>query len=188
MIHNGQKIAGTLLLTGGIQCVLGIIVAEALYPGYNTSTQTISALGVGPSAIVFNSAIFITGILGLMSTYFIQRIFNKLHFTVLLAITHIGVIGVSLFTEAPTSMALHSFFSVVTYIFGGLSAIVSFIVQKSPLSLFSVCLGGVSLLAMGFLVAGQYLGLGLGGIERLVAYPLLLWIVAFGSHLIAYTG
>jgi hypothetical protein len=29
-----------------------------------------------------------------------------------------------------------------------------------------------------------YLGLGLGGIERFVVYPLLLWMLGFGAYLI----
>ena len=188
MKHHEGKIAGSLLFIGGIQCVLGIILAEALYPGYNTSIQTISSLGVGPSAIIFNSSIFLIGVLGLAGTYFVHRAFNFKLFTLLLGITHIGAIGVGLFTEATSTFALHSIFSVITYVFGGISAITSYRLQKQPLSILSVILGVFSLLAMGLLASGIYLGLGLGGIERMVAYPLLLWIVSFGSQLIAQDG
>jgi hypothetical membrane protein len=183
--YRKGRIAGLLLFIGGIQCVLGIILAEALYPGYNTSIQTISSLGVGPSAIIFNSSVFLIGLLGLAGTYFIHRTFNFNLFTILLGVTFIGAIGVGVFTEASSTFTIHSVFSVITYVFGGISAVMSFKLQKRPLSILSVILGVFSLVAMVLLASGIYLGLGLGGIERMVAYPLLLWIVGFGSHLIA---
>ena len=91
-----------------------------------------------------------------------------------------------MFTEATSTFTLHSIFSVITYVFGGISAIISYRLQKQPLSILSVILGAFSLLAMALLLSGTYLGL--GGIERMVAYPLLLWIVGFGSQLIAQDG
>jgi hypothetical membrane protein len=188
MKYRERKIAGSLLFIGGIQCVLGIILAEALYPGYNTSIQTISSLGVGPSAIIFNSSVFLIGVLGLTGTYFIHRVFNFNLFTLLFGITCFGAMGVGLFTEATSTFTIHSVFSVITYVFGGISAVMSYKLQKWPLSIFSVVLGVFSLVAMVLLASGIYLGLGLGGIERMVAYPLLLWIIGFGSHLIAKDG
>jgi hypothetical membrane protein len=72
MKYENKKIAGLLLFIGGIQCVLGIIIAETLYPDYSTSENWISDLGVGPSALIFNSSIFLLGVLGVAATYFIQ--------------------------------------------------------------------------------------------------------------------
>ena len=188
MKYHEEKIAGSLLFIGGIQCVLGIILAEALYPGYSTSIQTISSLGVGSSAIIFNSSVFLIGVLGLASTYFVNRAFDFTLFTLLLSITCIGAMGVGLFIEATSTNTMHTIFSVITYVFGAISAIISYKLLKSPMSIFSVILGVFSLSAMILLASGTYLGLGLGGIERMVAYPLLLWIVGFGSHLLAQDG
>ena len=53
------------------------------------------------------------------------------------------------------------------------------------MSHFSVILGAFSLMAIVILASGNNLGLGLGGIERMVAYPLLLWLVGYGSQLIS---
>jgi len=184
--HNG-KVAGSLLFVGGVQCVLGIILAEALYPGYNASIQTISSLGVGPSALIFNSSVFLIGVLGLVGPYFIHRMFNSNLFTFLLGMTHIGAMGVGLFTEATSTFTIHSIFSLITYLFGGITAIMSHKLQKQPLSNLSVILGVFSLLAIALLASQTYLGLGLGGMERMVAYPLLLWEVGFGSHLLGYS-
>jgi len=188
MIYSERQVAGTLLFVGGVQCVLGIIISEALYPGYRTSIQTISSLGVGPSALIFNSSVFLIGVLGLAGTYFVHRAYNFGLFTFLLGMTHIGAVGVGLFTEATSTFTIHSIFSVTTYLFGGISAITSYKLQKQPLSSLSIVLGVFSLLALVLVVSETYLGLGLGGMERMVAYPLLLWEVAFGSHLIGLTS
>ncbi len=186
MKYKYRKIAGLLLCVGGVQCVLGIIIAEALYPGYSTSENWISDLGVGPSALIFNSSVFLLGVLGIAGAYFIQRAFNPSVFSVLLAIASIGAIGVGLFTEDVPM--LHSIFSAIIFLFAGLSALVSYKLQKPPLSYLSIVLGAVALLALVLTSAGTYLGLEKGGMERMIAYPELLWIVAFGGHLIGYSN
>jgi hypothetical protein len=55
---------------------------------------------------------------------------------------------------------------------------------KSPLSYAPIILGGVTLLAIVLQASGFYLGLGLGGIERLEIYPALLWGLVFDGYLI----
>jgi uncharacterized RDD family membrane protein YckC len=61
--------------------------------------------------------------------------------------------------------------------------------EKSPLFHVSVILGAVSLLAIVLFILGHgssgfYLGLGLGGMERFIIYPVLLWALGFGAYLI----
>ncbi len=46
MPFSNSKISGTLLLVGATQFILLSIVAEAVYPGYSTSANYISDLGV----------------------------------------------------------------------------------------------------------------------------------------------
>ena len=184
MEYNKTKMSGSLIFIGSIQFILSIILSEALYPGYSTSNQTISSLGVGPSAIIFNSSILLLGIMGLIGVYFYHQVYKFTYFSILLALAYIGAIGVGIFTEAPSTFSLHVIFSFMAYVFGGIAAIASYKQQKQPMSTFSVILGTFSLIAIIILASGNYLGLGIGGIERMVAYPLLLWLVGFGSQLI----
>jgi hypothetical membrane protein len=188
MKYSNAKIAGSLLFIGSVQCVLGIIISEALYPSYSTSNQTISSLGVGPSALIFNSSLFLIGALGVAGTYFVHQAFKFDPFTLNLGMTHIGAIGVGLFTMATSTFTIHSMFSIITYLFGGISAIMSYKLQKPPLSSLSIVLGIFSLLALVLVESKTYLGLGVGGMERMIAYPLLLWEVGFGSQLISYSS
>ncbi len=182
MMFTDRKIAGMLLSLGSILCVLGIIVSEALYPGYSTSKNYISDLGVGPSGLLFNSSVFLLGVLTLCSAYFIQKAFNSKLFSLLLAISAIGAIGVGLFTE--DAGALHTVFSLIVFLFGGLSAIASIKLQKPPFSYLSVALGLTSLAALFLFASGIYFSLEKGGMERLIAYPALLFSVSFGGYLV----
>jgi hypothetical membrane protein len=186
MKYDDRKVAGSLLFVGGVICLLGIIIAEALYPGYSTSENYISDLGVGPSALIFNSSVFLLGVLVVVGAYFVQRAFDFKFFSVLSFIAGIGAVGVGLFTE--DAGVLHGIFSLITFLFAGFSAITSYRVEKPPLSYFSVFLGIASLLALVLFASGTYLGLGKGGMERVVAYPALLWAIGFGCHLIGYSS
>jgi hypothetical membrane protein len=109
----------------------------------------------------------------------------------MLVLTGIGAIGVGVFTEA--FGVLHMVVSLVTFLFSGLSAIVSvlcsrvhkFPLVKMPFSALSIILGLMTLVALALFGMGQYLNLGVGGMERMIAYPALLWGAGFGGYLIA---
>jgi hypothetical membrane protein len=182
MSLNYRQVAGFLLFVAGVECVLGIIVAEALYTGYSTSLNYISDLGIGPSALVFNSAVFLLGVLSLSSVYFVWKEFRSRFFTVVLAVAAVGAMGVGIFTEH--MLAFHAAFSLTLFAFAGISAVVSFRVAKSWFSYVSIALGIISLAALPLMVSGNDLGLGIGGMERLIAYPSLLWMIGFGGHLV----
>jgi hypothetical membrane protein len=57
--------------------------------------------------------------------------------------------------------------------------------MKLPFSLISIFLGVMSLFALVLFAAQQYLGLGVGGMERMIVYPLLMWIIGFSGYLFA---
>ena len=73
MVYSGEKVAGLVFLIAVTQFVLGLIIAEALYPGYSVSDNYISDLGVGPSSVVFNSSVFLLGLLLIIGIYFLTH-------------------------------------------------------------------------------------------------------------------
>ncbi|MGB9659566.1 MAG: hypothetical protein ACPLY9_03475 [Nitrososphaerales archaeon] len=81
----------------------------------------------------------------------------------------LGAIGVGFFPE--TTGMMHVISAFTAFSFGGLSAIVSYKIQKPPLSYFSVLLGVLSLVALTIYGSGTFLGLGKGGMERMIVYP-----------------
>ena len=181
MEYSKLKIAGLLLFVGGVQSFLSIVVAESLYPGYTTSQNFVSDLGVGPSSLIFRSTTFLFGMLALVSIYLMHQVFKSRIFSISLALASIGMIGTVIFTE--DFPLIHTVFSLVFILFAGVSAIVSYRFEKPPLSYVSVVLGAVTILTLILLVSGNWLGLGMGGIEHLSLYAALMWLIGFGAHL-----
>lgn len=185
MGYSNVRIAGILYLIASTQFILGLIVAEAIYPGYSVSLNTISDLGIGPPAWIFNVSMFLLGILVLIGTFFHYRAFNSKVFTVLLLLTALGAIGVGLVTK---NMGLaHEIAAVFIFLFGGLSTIYFYKILNTSYSIIYVILGLISLIAAAFFGLNQYMGLGAGGMERLIVYPILIWIIGFGGYLITMT-
>ncbi len=74
MLYTDRKLAGTLAFIAAVQCLVGIGVAEELYPGYSVSANYISDLGATcratcviqePASLVFNFTVILLGVLGL---------------------------------------------------------------------------------------------------------------------------
>jgi hypothetical membrane protein len=198
MHYPTGKVAGALFLIAATQFVLSITIAEALYPGYSVSANYISDLGVGPSAAVFNSSVFLLGFLLLAGTYLQRRNPDFKTVNLMLLLMAVGAMGVGVFTKDFT--LAHGAVSSAAFFFAGLSAITSFKAQKTPLSLISMVLGATTLTALalfsvGVIASGSltsttaydsvfYLGLGPGGMERMIVYPALMWLAAFSGHLL----
>jgi hypothetical membrane protein len=171
---------------------------------YSVASNYISDLGanclpsgacyIPPSALLFDSSVVVLGLAFLICAYYLHRAFRWMPATLLVAITGLGAIGVGVLPE--TAGIIHEVPSLVTFLFAGLSAIASYKLQKKPLGYISFILGVLTIVSLILalpttwefrLLPGSqnYLGLGDGGIERLVFYPALLWAISFGSHLMA---
>ncbi|MGB9854397.1 MAG: DUF998 domain-containing protein [Candidatus Bathyarchaeales archaeon] len=184
-----------MIFVGAVQFVLCLTIAEALYPAYSVSENYISDLGVGVSAPIFNTSVFLLGLSAVASVHFMRGFVQDKSFLLFLALCGIGAMGVGLFPE--NYGIIHTIVSLIAFLFGALSAIKSYKIQKPPLSYFAVVLGLISIAALvlfgasevgvylgGGQVADFYLGLGKGGMERIIAYPIILWALGFGGHLI----
>ena len=198
MTRPNGRIAGVLFFVASAQFILGLVVAEALYSGYSVADNYISDLGVGPSSMAFNSSAFLFGVLSLIGAYFLPRTVDFRSLTVLLILMAIGAMGVGIFTSAFTT--IHGVMSLMAFGFGGLSAMASFKVSKPPLSAISVILGAMTLGALALFAGGLvttgsltsskppasefFLGIGPGGMERMIVYPALIWLTLFSGHLV----
>lgn len=189
---NRRHAAGVILFIGAIQFVFGLLIAEFLYPGYSASANYISDLGATcritciihqPSAYIFNTSISIFGCMALVGSYFIWREFQNCVVSLLLSLSAIGMVGVGLFPE--TAGIIHTTASFITFFFGGLSAIASYKLEKAPFAYLSLLMGMISLIALALFGSKIFMGLGPGGMERMIAYPLLLWVIGFGGNLMS---
>jgi hypothetical membrane protein len=188
--HDNGEMAGALLFIGGVQWFLAIVLAEGLHPGYNSGVHYVSSLGVGVTSLLYNASLVLLGAAIVAGAYLIQRALGSRLFFVLLTITGLATLGVGLFPE--NVRPWHGIVTPIALLFGGVSAIASYRLQKPPLSYVSILLGALSL-AAGILFNPYlglprestitYIGLGKGTMERMVIYPILLWIIGFGSQL-----
>jgi len=202
MVRPNGRISGILFLVASAQFILGLVVSESLYPGYSVSDNYVSDLGIGPSSMIFNSSAFLLGTLILVGTYFLRHISKFKVVSKLLLFMAIGAMGIGIFTE--NFRVAHGAAALVAFIFSGLSAIASFRVLEKPLSLISVILGVVSLGSLvlylsGFITSGSltsnealdsnfFLGIGPGGMERMIVYPALIWLILFSGNLISLSN
>jgi len=195
MNYDNKKIAGLLFFVGTVQFVLAVVISEAMYSGYSVGQQAMSDLGnwslAGNSAAIFDVSIFLLGVFVIVGAFFIQQIFKNRLFTSFAVLIGVGCVGVGVVAEN-VHLPLHSVFALVVFVFGA-AAIMSCKFEKPPLSYVSVILGAVTLSALVLFIVGQgssvfYLGLGLGGIERFIIYPAILWQLAFGVYLIGDSG
>ncbi len=81
--------------------------------------------------------------------------------------------GVGIFTEK--SGPMHMFTSFFVFLFGGLSAIFSCRLMKHPFSIIGILLGLMSLLALILYIGNFYFGLGVGGMERMIVYQIMIF-------------
>ncbi len=189
---NYRHAAGLFLFIGATQFVLGMLIAEFLYPGYSVSMNYISDLGATcrttctiyqPSASIFNTSVSLLGILALVSSFFIWREFHNRLISILFGLSSIGMAGVGLFPE--TYGIVHLIVSFMAFFFGGLSAIATYKLVKAPFAYLSLLMGMTCLIVLALFISGIFLGLGPGGMERMIAYPLLLWVIGFGGILMS---
>lgn len=183
MDYDHRKIAGLLLFLATAQFFVGLMIAAARYPGYSIADNFISDLGVGPAAFIFNSSVILAGVLVLGATFSLYQVFTSRVLTAVAIVAGAGFIGVGVFTE--DFPLLHSLFSLVAFISLGLFALVAAVFVRSPLRYLSIILGAVSLAALGLFIARIDLGLGIGGMERMIVLPILAWAIAFGGYLMA---
>jgi hypothetical membrane protein len=190
------------MVLSGFIAFMGIITAEVLYPGYSTR-QDISDLGSTlppdpiihqPSATIFNGTMLLTGALVLVAASLLYRSLAGRRFPVMLALFGVGAFGVGVFPGNVTPW--HGLFALWTFVAGGVTVVSSARVVDGPFSVLCGLFGGISLFVLLsvfvygllFRVPHPLAFLGSGGIERWVAYPLILWILAFGGYVLGRAG
>lgn len=186
------KAAGIILVIAFFLFFMAVNLSETQYPGYSESKNTLSDLGgtvplVEPSATIFNTGVILLGILSLVAVYLILKSGGCRLFSSCFLFSAIGAIGVGLF-PLYTGDA-HFYFVFITFFFGSLAVIFSYRLGLNiPMVLVSIVIGLTSLCIIIFtLIAGMNNSivhyLGIGGTERLVIYPILLYIIALGGYL-----
>jgi hypothetical membrane protein len=177
---------GLWLFVGGAQMLFLVHLAEFLYPGYSVSEKYISHLGVGPTnvRIVFITALLIFGLMAIAAAWLLRDRPVKSRVWIFLGLSGVGAIGVGLFNMDDFS-DVHAAFAVMAFIFGNLASIFSYKLVRPPLSWIFVVFGLIGLSAFALFASRTYIGIGAGGMERMIFYPPMFWALGFGAYLLA---
>jgi hypothetical membrane protein len=185
------------------------IVQAAWTTPFSLTTNYISDLGnttcgpypVGSSMYVcspwhagMNAAFISLGVIILLGIALTWRAFppgrTRTVGLVLLALAGPGEILVGLFPEN-VNITPHTIGAAAHFVSGNLGIVVLGMAiaatrRQIPLAIFSIIAGSAGLLATALFISGNYLGIGIGGMERVAAYPLPLWLIVVGVVLLKF--
>lgn len=190
-----QRLAGLALFAAGAILLMAIITAEALYPfAYTTGGNEISDLGgtrppmglvFQPSATIFNTGMTISGLLVVLGSIVTQRALRRWSVSLPIAILGASAVLVGIFPGNTGNP--HAIAAMVAFISGGVAAVSGSRVAQAPFRYALALLGIVNLMLLAsYFTLGDsspFWALGVGGAERWVAYPVILWLLGFGGYL-----
>lgn len=188
---SDSKRAGALLAFAGLGFLMLITVMESVYPNYSVHGNTVSdLLAIGTrTSLIGEPLAFAVAVSWIGGAYYL---FRKSQTRWLMALNLLPGIGLLLAVISPENINLevHSVGAVVAFIPGPIAAILSYRTTSSPFRYFALSLGSLSLFGT-VMEFGAYetaffqQTLGPGGWERVILYPLLVWLIGFGSLLLA---
>jgi hypothetical membrane protein len=201
------NLAGALIFAGVLQWFLIVLAAETLFPGYSVRANDLSDLAstvaphaspLQPSAWLFNGTTFLVGLLVLISAALIYQSarggrpedgddngqFSPL-FSALFALSGLFAMGVGIFPG--DAGVIHGLVALGWFVTAPLSAIVYSWRAGRTFAYFSAIVGAFALIVLisAFALGNSspFLALGRGGEERLIAFPVLLWMAALAGRL-----
>lgn len=202
MRSGRYKKLGPVVYASSIQFfAVQVFVAMGWAPPYSLSRDTISDLGntacgafnarfvCSPLHGLMNASFIVLGVAMTAGSLLISRQSAKSRATNLgfsaMAISGIGVIIVGMYPENSVP-AFHGLGAAIAFTIGNAALIIMAAAPLLPVALrvYSCLSGMLAILALAIYSSGHYLGLGEGGIERVVAYPQAVWLVVIGLFLL----
>lgn len=175
-------------------------VAQAWLTPFSLSKNVISDLGntacgfyvdryvCSPQYAWMNASFIVLGLTMIAGSTLLHQNFRKnfgsfIGFT-LMAVAGFGTILVGIFPENTIS-ALHFIGALMPFALGNAGLVILGVSLPVPriLKMFTVLSGLFALIALLLFQNGIYLGLGEGGMERVVAYPQTIWLIVFGLYM-----
>ncbi len=202
---NDNRWAGTLFSFGGLFFLLLNTVSESLYPNFsvlNNSFSDMAAIGTR-TTVIEETAIFGVAIPWIVGAYYLFRNTGKRGLMIVNVLPGIGFLLAGLSPEN-VNLVIHSVGALVAFPFGAAASILSYRLIRSDFRYLSLALGTLTVAATlvtflgqkivgpcgdcvgktpGYVQSLTQLGLGLGGWEAMIVYPLLIWLIGFGSYL-----
>jgi hypothetical membrane protein len=193
---------GPFLYVSSLQYfIVQFLVALDWSPPYNLRRNAISDLGntacgrfdgryvCSPLHTVMNVSFVVLGVTMVVASVLIHTAVvstrtSSLGF-IFMAIGGLGVVVVGLFPENSVPV-LHGAGASLPFLVGNVGVLLLGLALEMPfaLRLITLLVGAVSLVALALYASAHYLGVGVGGMERIVAYPQTFWLILFGTYLL----
>lgn len=186
-----KTIAGYLLALAAGQFLIALMLGESMAPGYSMHDNAISDLGtIAESELLFNASLFLIGLLNFAAGYVLYKAIGDRKVLIAFALGGIGAMGAGLIPLDHPS-GVHGLFALFAFVFINVEAMVAGRLAKFPLNRISLLLGilGIIFVPVMIMVDSGSLdvtgSIGHGGVERMIAFPCLIWMLVFGGYLIA---
>ena len=186
---GARTIAGLLFVILGAAFLTVTMLAASIAPDYDFGGGAISDLGViDQTAVLFNVLLIATGVLNAAGGYLLFTLHRRMWLLVVYLVGAAGAIGAGLLpldTGAP-----HSLFALVGFLFFNVEAVATAFVVRGPMKGLSLAAGALGLIFVVIMVIGDggnpaiFGPIGHGGAERMIVYPVMLWLLALGGYLI----
>lgn len=194
---------GPLLWVSSLQYLVAQFVVAAAWPvPFSLKNNYISDLGntsctlydglyvCSPLHLLMNLSFVVFGVTIAAGSVLIFSQLRRTKATVfgfsLMALSGIGTVMVGLFPENGSN-SLHTVGAVLGLVVGNVSIVVLGLVVREMshwFRVYSVVSGVVCLVAFVLFLAEIYVGIGRGGMERLVSYPFTVWMILHGVSLL----
>lgn len=199
-IKNPATLCGLFLFLAAIQFfIVQAVVESSFVPRYSNTKNTISDLGntvcgvfnsryvCSPDHPFMNTSFIVLGVTMAIGSWLLMRKRKeKRNVTVgfsMFAIGGLGAVLVGLYPENTVPL-FHGLGTAAPFLLGNIGLILLGISWPRPklLRFYTVCTGTVALAALVSYASRHDLGIGEGGMERLVAYPQVIWMIVIGVY------
>jgi hypothetical membrane protein len=195
LVHRAVHHGAALWALAAAQFLVVMIAVEDEYPGYSVVHNYISDLGntaLSPWHDAFNGSVIVLGLLVVFGAILVQTAFPPRGTSrvglALAAIAGLGAIGVGVFPENVNGTA-HGAATAVAFVGGSFALILlGFAMFRDTrwdgFRAYTILSGLVGLVATALFLTNHDFALGVGGMERLVVAPILLWLLVSAIHLL----
>jgi hypothetical membrane protein len=179
--------AGLMFVVLGAAFLTVTMLAASIAPGYDFSGGAISDLGViGETAVLFNVLLVVTGVLNAVGGYLLFTWHRRTWLLAVYLLGGAGAVGAGLLPL--DTGGLHSLFALVGFLFFNIEALGTAFVVRGPMKAISLIAGAIGLIFVVIMVIGDagnpgvFGPIGHGGAERMIVYPVMLWLLALGGY------
>lgn len=187
-VGSRVRLAGGLFVFLAAQFMVVIMLAATLVPGYDMHAAAISDLGVfSQTALLFNSSLVVVGLATFAGGYLLFRWHEAVWLLSFFVLGGLGAILAGVFT-LESAPGLHGIGALVAFLFFNLQAIGTATKLDGPMKVLSVFLGVLGLAFVVIMAIGDggnaaiFGPIGHGGVERMIVYPPMLWLLVVGGY------